>query len=348
MLFIRPVRASDLPALLAMSKAAGVGMTSMPNDEKTWQHRINSSETTFRNQGDSERDGAYFMVAEDSDTGQVVGTTAIYIGIGTRVPFFSYRQTLLVKYSAELDKMIENNVLNLVNDFTRASEIGSLFLSSGYRRSDYGQFMSRSRYLFMADFPDRIAEDVIAEMRGWQNSENQSPFWQALGKKFFDLPFENADYLTATKGTLFIQDLMPKYPVYLELLPADARACIGKPHDLSAKAIHLLKKEGFRYCGYVDVFDGGPTVQCQRQHIQSVRDARDYQVVVDNATELFKNSVGQRYLISNKNINAYRIIIHSARVSAGRIAIPQRAIDILQISAGDRVNVLAMREKHHG
>lgn len=345
MLFIRPVEFEDLDAMLRMSEEVGSGMTTMPVDEGAWLSRIRTSLDTFESDGNINKEGVYFMVAEDSKTQQVVGTTAVYIGIGTEVPFYSYRQTLLVKHSKELKKMIEIKVLNLVNDFTRASEIGSLFLSKSYRHSAYGQFMSRSRYLLMADFPERFADLVMAEMRGWQDEEGNSPFWQALGKKFFEVPFENADYISATRGSLFIQELMPKYPVYIDLLPEEAKACIGKPHAISAKAIHMLEKEGFYYDGYVDVFDGGPTVQCRREHIQSVQEAKNYTVSIkDHLVDC-----RQRYIMSNRQIEQYRLIVQPANLITDQMVsiaeISPESAEVLGVTSGDTINVLAMQEK---
>lgn len=341
MLFIRPITFDDLNAVLRMSAEAGSGMTTMPVDEGAWLAKIRKSSETFNGNGDSDNAGVYFLVAEDSDSSEVVGTTAIYVGIGTEVPFYSYRQTLLVKHSKELEKMLEIKVLNLVNDFTRAAEIGSLFLSKSHRHSNYGQFMSRSRYLLMSDFPQRFPDDVIAEMRGWQDKDGNSPFWQALGKKFFELPFENADHIAATKGTLFIQDLMPKYPVYIDLLPEDAQACIGKPHNVSAKAIHMLEKEGFRYDGYVDLFDGGPTVHCRREQIRSVRRAQTYTV---RLTETILDNQ-QRYIMSNRNIDSYRIIVQPANLIDNTVEITAESASVLGVSHGDTVNLIEMMEK---
>lgn len=341
MLFIRPIEFEDLDATLRMSEEVGSGMTTMPVDEGAWLSRIRLSLDTFEGDGDYTQDGVYFMVAEDSETQQVVGTTAIYVGIGTVSPFYSYRQTLLVKHSKELKKMIEIKVLNLVNDFTRAVEIGSLFLSKSHRHSAYGQFMSRSRYLLLADFPERFADVVMAEMRGWQDEEGNSPFWQALGKRFFEVPFENADYISATRGSLFIQELMPKYPVYVDLLSEEAKACIGKPHAISAKAIHMLEKEGFVYDGYVDVFDGGPTVQCRREHIKSVREAKSYTVNINDALI----DTRQRYIMSNRQIDNYRIIVQPANLIENHIEISTESAEVLGVAKGDTINVLAMQEK---
>ncbi|UJF24254.1 arginine N-succinyltransferase [Suttonella sp. R2A3] len=340
MLFLRPVEERDLDDLLQMSEEVGTGMTSMPSDLNTWMERVRLSKDTFSNNDETlfSDHGVYFMVAEDSETGHVVGTTAIYVGIGTTTPFYSYKQSLLVKYSETLNKLFEIRVLNLVNDFTRATEIGSLFLREPYRINHTGQFLSRARYLMFADFPKRFSETIIAEMRGWQSKEGHSPFWQALGKKFFDLPFENADRISATHGSQFIQDLMPKYPVYVNLLPKDAAECIGKPHDVSIKAIYMLEKEGFRHDGYVDVFDGGPTVQCHRSLIKSVEEAQPREVVIGEPND------APRHIISNGNISRYRVTVCAAEVSNTTITLSQEAATVLGVQAGDSVQSIQMVE----
>ncbi len=341
MLFIRPVSLKDLQALLHICDIIGGGMSTMPRDAKVWESKIADSIHSFSNPPNVRDAGSYFLVAEDSETGQVVGTTAIYVGIGTVLPFFSYKLNTLVKHSRDLGKTVEIKVLNLVNDFTRATEIGSLYLDEAYRYNGYGQFMSRARYLLMSDFPERISDDVIAEMRGWLTPEGYSPFWRALGKKFFNLPFEYASGLSAIKGNQFIQDLIPKYPVYVDLLTEEAQQNIGRPHDVSARAVRMLEKEGFRYDGYVDVFDAGPVVHCRREQIQSVRDAKIYTAKISN--HLLDNK--QRYLISNRHIDNYRIIVQPANLVDDVVEITAESAEILGVTSGDSVNLFAMKEK---
>ena len=42
-------------------------------------------------------------------------------------------------------------------------------------------------------------------------------------------------------------------------------------HADTAPARAMLEQEGFRYEGYVDIFDAGPTVECFRDTIDAVR-----------------------------------------------------------------------------
>ncbi len=131
--------------------------------------------------------------------------------------------------------------------------------------------LSKARFLFIAQHRELFAEKTIAELRGVINAQGQSPFWEGLGRHFFDMDFSAADYLSAVSNKQFIAELMPRYPFYTHLLPQDAQAVIGCEHHDTAPARHMLEQEGFRYEGYVDIFDAGPTVESYTSRIRAVR-----------------------------------------------------------------------------
>ena len=76
---------------------------------------------------------------------------------------------------------------------------------------------------------------------------------------------------------------MPKYPIYVNLLSEEAQAVIGKVHDKTKPALQLLETEGFSCRGYVDIFDGGPTVEAHLQHIRTAQASRKMTVRIDEA-----------------------------------------------------------------
>ena len=90
--------------------------------------------------------------------------------------------------------------------------------------------------------------------------------------------FQDADQFNAIHGNQFIADLMPKHPIYLAMLTEAARAAIGLPHPTGRAAMRMLENEGFVHDGYIDIFDGGPTMRARTDDIRSVRDARDITV----------------------------------------------------------------------
>lgn len=67
---------------------------------------------------------------------------------------------------------------------------------------------------------------------------------------------------------------MPKHPLYIDFLSDEARAVIGEVHPQTAPARAVLEKEGFRYLNYVDIFDGGPTLECEIDRVRAIRKSR--------------------------------------------------------------------------
>ena len=175
------------------------------------------------------------------------------------------------------------------------SEIGSLFLSPEYWGGGHGRLLSMSRFLFIAEFPERMEKEMIAEMRGVVNRDGVSPLWAALGSHFFQIGFPRAETLTSLSKK-FIADLMPKHPIYIPLLPESAQAIIGEVHQNTRPALSMLKKEGFEFRQRVDIFDGGPTMHCQTSQIRAVRTSRAGVVaaiepqVIDGNQQLISNA----------------------------------------------------------
>lgn len=340
MLIIRPCKTTDLDDLMHISHVVGKGMTSMPADEQAWLSKIEASAKAFNSSKEPEAVSTYFMVLEDSTTGHLAGTTAIYTGVGLERPFYSYKVSTLVNSSSDLDLIRQTRVLSLVNDYTGATEIGSLYLLPEYRRPGVGQFLSRARFLTIADFPERFGNQVIAELRGWQDQNGRSPLWENLGKPFFGIEFQDAVNTAALKGSQFISDLMPKYPIYIDLLAQEAQEVIGKPHDSSAPALHMLKKEGFQFNGYVDLFDGGPSVQSETQLISSVKDSQvsDYKVVASLP------ATAEQMIISNASLDNHILGLAAAVVSEdGHLMITPETQERLALNGYGQVRYIPMR-----
>ncbi len=337
MIVIRQAKMADLNCLMEISTATGSGMSSMPTNLGSWQNKLQASEDSFARKVTEPGGEIYFLVMEDTETGALVGTTAIYAGVGLDQPFYSYKVSTLISMSKELDKKNQMDVLHLVNDFTGSTEIGSLYLDPDYRIDGNGRFLSRCRFLMLADFPDRFGDTIIAEMRGWQDGEGHSPFWEQLGRKFFGLGFENADFMSAVKGNQFITDLMPRHPIYADLLPDTAREAIGTPHSASKPALKLLEREGFRKSGYVDIFDGGPTVQCQARNIETVQSCKRATVATIITEDALDPAV--IYMIGNFNLEDYRFVRGSLQENEdGSVAMSRRAAEALNLEPGQTIS----------
>lgn len=331
-MLLRPVTLNDHAALLDLARQAGYGFTSLPQDAEVLEAKIIWSEQSFAGSPPRPREHRFLMVLEDPETGKIVGSTGVKSHVGLSSPFYSYKLSTIVQANRELEIYSLNKVLHMVNDYTGASEIGSLFLTPEYRRDGLGSFLSRSRFLMLAEFPDLFDKIVIAEMRGVHDAEGNSHFYDNIARHFFHMPFKQADYINATRGGQFIADLMPKYPIYVTLLPEEAREVIGIVNEASLPALKLLEREGFTWVGYVDIFDAGPTVRVDRDRIATVRQSRKAEIAEIVASEV----EGDPMMLASTQLARYRMTRGRLAIRAdGRIALSQHTAEMLQVKVGD-------------
>jgi arginine N-succinyltransferase len=270
---VRPAGPPDLCGLKALAELTGGGFTNLPNDRAALAERIERSEASYAAILTEPGDENYLLVLEHMPSGRIGGTACLFSRVGARWPFYSYKLATLSMHSRELDRTFRTHVLHLVNDLEGCSEVGGLFLHPDLRTSGLGRLLARSRYLFLALHRLRFGERVLAELRGRMRPDGGAPFWDGLAGKFFGMSFQEADTFNAVRGNQFIADLMPKYPVYVAMLPEDARAALGQPHEQGQAAMRMLQAEGFAFHGYVDIFDGGPTLDTRLADIRTVREA---------------------------------------------------------------------------
>ncbi|RBP09601.1 arginine N-succinyltransferase [Pseudocitrobacter faecalis] len=337
MMIIRPIERDDLPGLLRLAGETGGGLTSLPADESTLSARINRSLATWRGELPRSEQG-YVFVLEESDSGNIVGICAIEVAVGLNDPWYNYRVGTLVHASKELNVYNALPTLFLSNDHTGSSELCSLFLEPEWRKENNGYLLSKARFLFMAAFRDRFSEKVVAEMRGVIDEHGYSPFWDALGKRFFSMDFSRADYLCGTGQKAFIAELMPKHPIYTDFLSDEARAVIGQVHPQTAPARKVLEKEGFRYRDYVDIFDGGPTLECDLDRIRAIRKSRLVTVAEGQPAP------GERpvCLVANEQYQHFRAMLVAADPHCDKLLLNAQQLDALKCHAGDNVRLVRL------
>ncbi|MEM9728287.1 MAG: arginine N-succinyltransferase [Myxococcota bacterium] len=271
---IRPVRSDDLEGLLQVAASLLGSMTSLPKDDAFLKRKIVDSLRAFDPLLSSAGSDNYLFVLEDRQEGVLAGICGILARIGGFDPFYSYAIEYEAVRHERLDISHEIPVLHLERSHKGPSEVCSLLLRPDYRKRHLGRFLSLSRFVFMAAFGERFESLVIAEIRGVVDDHGRSPFWEAVGRSFFQQDFQTADFWSGLGNKQFIEDLMPKYPIYLPLLPKAAREAIGVPHARAKAAAAILKEEGFYTTNKVDIFDGGPILQAPRRGIRTINECR--------------------------------------------------------------------------
>jgi arginine N-succinyltransferase len=338
MIFIRPVSLADLDQLVQLAQQAGAGLTTLPGDRDTLKRRILKSQRCVENIPDKAGGESYLFVMQDAESNQIIGASGMVSKVGGFEPFYAYRveNQRLDSDLLKIHKQIP--VLHLVHEHDGPAEVGSLFLSPEYRKRDYGRFLQLVRFLFVAEYPQAFEPVVVSELRGVIDAEGRSAFWDAVGRHFFEIDFPQADYLSVVNKK-FIAELMPKYPIYVPLLPAEAQSVIGKVHESSLPALKNLEGEGFTFNGMVDIFDAGGCVSCGRDDIRTVRHSRKGVVgkIVDDAIE------SPTFMIGTFS-PAFRATIGALRTEDGdRVRVESRVASVLNVSIGSSIRYAALR-----
>lgn len=329
---LRAARLNDLEHLYEMAKLTGGGFTNLPADRKALSSKLERAAEAFANTEDELVDEQFVLVLEDLTTKQVRGTCQLMTKVGQQWPFYSYRLNTLTQYSQELDRTVRAELLSLVTDLEGSSEVGGLFLHPNERAGGLGLLLARSRYLFVAMHRARFADKILAELRGIIDERGGSPFWDGVAGRFFGMGFQEADYFNAINGNQFIADLMPKHPVYIAMLGDDARSVIGVPHPTGRAAMRMLENEGFRYDGYVDIFDGGPSMIALTDDVTSVKGSTSATVSDVDLQE------GERAILATGKLETFRACYGARKFDdSGNIAIDAVAADALDVSAGDTI-----------
>ncbi len=328
---VRAARIEDHKEIMALAKIAGIGMSSLPQDADVLREKIQNSVRSFAGSPARPKEESFLFVLEDLGKNRLVGTTGIVAHVGLSRPFYSYKLSTISQASSSVDTYSMQHVLHMVNDYTGASEVGSLFLHPDYRKDGMGRFLSRCRFVMIAEFRRLFSDMVISEIRGVQDRDGNSPFYDNLARHFFKMEFKKADYIYATQGGQFIADLMPKYPIYVNLLPQAAQEVIGIPFEASKPALHMLQSEGFNYEGYVDLFDAGPTIQAKRESIKTVRKSTEDKIVA------VRNIISGPYIICNTRLADFMVTRGGLEKEEGGVVITPEAAEAINVKVGDMV-----------
>ncbi|WP_166263204.1 arginine N-succinyltransferase [Marinobacter caseinilyticus] len=347
MLVIRPIQDSDLEDLYVMAQGAGKGLTSLPANRELLAKKIRRATESF-NQRSAPEAGMYLFALEDTVLKKCVGISGIEARVGLEEVFYNYRLSTTVNASRELGVHVRTPTLNLNNDMTDTTEICSLLLSDTHRKGGNGLLLSRSRFMYLDDFGRHFSEKVFAEMRGVSDANGQSPLWDALGRRFFDMEFSEADYLSGVGNKSFIAELMPKFPIYLPLLPADARAVIGCVHDNTAPALRMLQAEGFNFNGQVDIFDGGPVVEAFIHNVRTVRESLNRHVLISRKSVDLDVPSEERVMVSNRSFRDFRVTTLPMHcINPDTVSVPAEVAEALQVTSGDVVRLAPLKDGGH-
>ena len=320
----RAATVDDLNAFERIAGASEIGITTLPADRAVLAAKLARSAQAFASADDSSGEEIYLFVLEDLEAiggARVVGTSGIAASAGFADRFYSYRNEMVVHHSASLGASNRIHTLHLCHDLTGVTLLTSFFIEPAYADTLAPQLLSRARLLFIKEFENRFSDRIAAESPGLADDSGRCPFWDAVGRRFFDMDYPQVERITGGRSKAFIAELMPHSPIYVPLLSEAAQWAIGQLHPVGELPFSILIDEGFDSETYVDIFDGGPTVEARVAMLKSVARSRR----VEAATRTQLADPGAWHVVAGTQRAGFAAVLRRAASGATAVALDRAA-----------------------
>jgi arginine N-succinyltransferase len=348
MLFVRPGRLSDLDALAHMARAARPVLHSLPDDRRALEARVALSEDSFRAQVDFPGEEVYLFVLEDSESGKLLGTASIVAAAGYAEPFYVFRNDALIHASRELHVNRKIHALTMSHELTGRSRLAGFYIDPALRGDAAAHLLSRARMMYIAANRRRFTPEVFSLLLGVTDEAGTSPFWEAVGRKFFGRDFAQIEIASGGRSRTFIAEVMPSYPLYVPLLPDEAQRVIGEPNEKALLSYDIHLEEGFEPDRFVDIFDAGPvlTAPIDRSACVTFNETRTVREIGESAR---RHEAGSRaYLVASNREGDFRCVLAELPNERGHDAplagCARAALDVVQ---GDAARCVPLHRGAH-
>jgi arginine N-succinyltransferase len=327
---IRNAKSTDLKDLHSL--ASQFHLLNLPADRKVLGDKIERSIASFN--GDLPKEKAeYLFVLEDLEQQMVVGSSLIMAKHGNEdVPHTYFKIIRKNKFSENLGIGFIHQVLQFREDTDGPTEIGGLLIDRSYRRrpEKLGRQISMIRFLYMGMYSSDFEKRILCELTPPLGDGGRSEFWEALGRRFTGLPYQEADVLSQ-QNREFISSLFPEEDIYLALLDSKARLTLGRVGEETLPAQHLLESIGFKYLNEVDPFDGGPHYGADLADISIVKNGK---WAVYDRTE--RPTYTNRAFVGIKRDGDFRGILTGYDLAGDRLHIPPLTARSLEAEPGEK------------
>jgi arginine N-succinyltransferase len=345
MLIVRPARLADLDALERMANAAHPVLHSLPRDRRVLETRVALSEDSFRAEVEFPGEEFYLFVLEETTTGALLGSSSIVASAGYSEPFYAFRNDALIHASRELKVNRKIHALTMSHELTGKSRLTGFYIDPSVREATHdaaAHLLSRARMMYVAANRKRFSDDIFSLMLGVTDEAGVSPFWEAVGRKFFGRDFEQVELESGGRSRTFIAEVMPSYPLYVPLLPPEAQRVLGEPDDGALLAYDIHLEEGFEPDRFVDIFDAGPvlTVAVERSASVLANEVRAVRTAQDDA-----GTSGTPYLIAAGGAHAFRcalVNLPSSRATGAPLS--AELCEVLSVKDSDTVRCVPLHQ----
>jgi arginine N-succinyltransferase len=328
---VRGAAPGDLDDLYSLARQ--FSLLNLPADKKMISQKIEISTAAFN--GELKKDEAkYLFVVEDIDQKMVAGSSQIVAKHGVPgEPSYSFEILKKERFSRDLGIGFIHQILRLKINEDGPTEIGGLVVDYGYRSrpEKIGKQISLARFLYIGMYPDRFEENLYSQMAPPLTEEGRSEFWEALGRRFTGMPYQEADLLSQ-KNKEFIRSLFPEEDIYLCLLDSKSRLVLGRVSQETQPALHLLESIGFSYMNEVDPFDGGPHLSTKAKNVSLIKNGKFLKVAKDQPSAFTEQG-----LISISRENIFLCGATACTIKGDEIYLPEKSLRVMELSPGEQI-----------
>jgi arginine N-succinyltransferase len=338
MYVVRPVALADIAALESLAAVTMPGVHTLPKTRDKIEQAVELSLASFAAHVDIPSEESYMFVMESLADGKIVGTAAIHASAGSNGTYFSFRNDVVQQVSRDLNISHSVHALTLCSELTAYSQLSGFYVDPQVQHRPEAALLSRSRLLYALQAPHRFGDRFFVPLAGVTDEQGGSPFWDALGRKFFKMDFLDAErVIGGARNRTLIVELMPHYPVYVPLLPGDAQAAMGQIHPSGEVAFNLLTSEGFEADEYIDIFDGGPILQAHKHALRTFN-ASLVRRVTGTAGAIEGESLASYAVSTGADQNFRAVTVACAPLeNTETICLPKEVQQILRVAEGDSV-----------
>lgn len=183
--------------------------------------------------------------------------------LGLTLPRYHFHIGRVVHAAQELGLFRVQTTLLLGNDHTGQAELAELHIApelSELKQTTALLHLITAARALIAERPADFGDALVAELPGWRDAAGASPFWRALGARFYAGDAAEAEARLGPAWRSHLAALLPRQTVYLSFLGEDAQRCLAQVADAARPALAALLAAGFKPPDHVRIDDGGPVL----------------------------------------------------------------------------------------
>ena len=286
-----------------------------------------------------------------------MGCIRIRRNIGLDQPRYWYHVGCVVHAAPDLGLFHRQRTLLIGNDLTGCTELADIATHDRQLELSERQMLTRllvtsALLLLHRDHANYVSETnlghaslgqtpankVIAGLPGLSDGLGAAPFWQGLGRHFYDGDIRLAQARFGALWLTHVAALLPRHPLVASLLNESAQAAIGCVHPHASLLQDALVEVGLRAGEHVNLYDAGPVFEGDLTLLRGISGVYPRTLVVQADVEASAWCLLVKAAVPKAKSADVQLCLVPARVNfQGELLIDCESAQRLGLHSGDQV-----------